>query len=123
MDLETFVENALAQIDSALRKASSKNPEKYNYTYWRNASWNEVIDFEVQVYASDTAWANGGFWINVAWINVWTKWELATSNHEQSVIRFSVERKNTPKQNKIENDEWKKHNQLNVYSPDDNQPY
>ena len=51
MDLETFVENALAQIDSALSKASSKNPEKYNYTYWRNASWNEVIDFAGSVFS------------------------------------------------------------------------
>lgn len=123
MDLKQFVKTALIQIDEALEE-TTKNSTKHFYTYWKNISWNETIDFEVQVYASDEWWVSGGLWINVAWINIWTKWEIANKNHEQSTIKFNVLRKNTPEQEVIERDSWNsKMNLTSFNSYDENQPY
>ena len=104
MDLKTFVKEALIQIDWALKETSERFTQ-YNYKYWKNAWWNPTIDFEVQVYASEWTWIEGGTWINVMWLNLWAKWESTSNNYEQSKISFSVVRENTPQQDKIEREE------------------
>ena len=105
MDLKTFVKEALSQIDSALEETTQES-KKYTYSYWKNISWNATIDFEVQVYASDSWWASWWLGINVAWINIWTKWEIISKNHEQSTIKFNVLRQNTPEQEITERNKW-----------------
>jgi hypothetical protein len=104
MDLKTFVSWVLTEIDEWLKEASKKYNE-YNFNYWSNSSWNPTIDFEVQVYAWDWTWTNGGIWINVAGIKLWTEWESSKSNYELSKISFSIVRENTPEQMKKEKEE------------------
>jgi hypothetical protein len=115
MDLKQFVVTALTEIDGALEKATTDS-KKYRYTYWNNVWWNPTIDFEVQVYATEWIWKKEWIWINVAWIKLWTKWESNSTNHEQSVIKFSVERKNTPEQeNEVNEEKWKYHAQTSYW--------
>ncbi|OIO76506.1 hypothetical protein AUJ87_02700 [Candidatus Gracilibacteria bacterium CG1_02_38_174] len=105
MDLKTFVKETLIEIDTALKEASINFEDKYTYKYGKNASGNNSIDFEVQVYASEGTGTDGGIGINVAGINLGTKGRSDNNNYEQSKISFSVVRENTLRQNMKEIDE------------------
>lgn len=111
MDLKTFVKNTLLELDKALSEASKEFPT-HNYKFGKNASWNNSIDFEVQIYASESTWTwwNIDAWINVAWIKlwVWTKWETNKDSHELSKISFSIIRENSWEQELKEYEERKK---------------
>ncbi len=105
LDLKTFVKETLLQIDWALLEASWEF-QTHNYKFWKNASWNTSIDFEVQVYASEWTGTNGWLWISVAWFKVWADGKSENSNSQLSKISFSIVRENTSEQNKKEMQEF-----------------
>lgn len=114
MDLKTFIKEALTQIDGAIEETSAVF-DKYNYKYWKNTWWNQTIDFDIQVYASDWTGTNWWIWIDVAGFKIWTNWESIKSNYELSKISFSIIRENTLEQEQKEQIEKNKNNK--IYSP------
>lgn len=96
MELKEFIKNSLIQIDKALDEASAEF-DWYNYKYWPNSTWSKSIDFNIQVYVSDTATTNWETGINVAWLKLGASWESNNTNYNLSKLNFSVIRETPQK--------------------------